>query len=246
MSSLWMAAILLGATPPDVAMPPEQGGLYAAAEQPAVEQPIVEPRKGHELREAVRDALRRFARPTDKEADHAARVFIVLYQELEQDGVLAPRQREGLRQRVRGRLMDLARQIKTRRGAERRLAREKKPASVDLPERDETLGQFGGGFGGRGGGMGGFGGGMGGFGGGMGGPGMGGGVGAGGNPMVGDASQDLIDLIQKTIAPASWDVNGGPGSIYYFRPGHAMVISNTDEVHGQVGDVLDQLRRMGN
>lgn len=29
-------------------------------------------------------------------------------------------------------------------------------------------------------------------------------------------AQDLIDLIQTTIAPDTWEINGGRGSIYYF------------------------------
>jgi len=240
MMSLWMATVVLAVSPGESGPAAPVDGPAA----PAVEQPVVDPRTGPELRDAVREALARFARPTDEQADYAARVFIVLYRELEQDDALASSQREAFRLKVRSRLMKLARQIQARLAREQRRAREEKPASIDLPERDETLGQFGGGFGGMGGGMGGFGGGM---GGGMGGMGMGGpgmGMGMGGNALVGDASQELIDLIQKTIAPASWDVNGGPGSIYYFRPGHAMVISNTEEVHGQVNDVLDQLRRM--
>jgi len=244
MMSLWMATVLL-------AVSPGEGPLAVTAESPtapALQRPVVEPRTGPELRDAVREALARFARPTDEQADHAARVFVVLYRELQQDDALASSQREAFRLKVRSRLIKLAAQIRARLAREQRLARQEKPASIEVPKRDETLGQFGGGFGGMGGGMGGFGGGMGGgmggMGMGMGGPGMGMGMGMGGNALVGDASQELIDLIQKTIAPASWDVNGGPGSIYYFRPGHAMVISNTEEVHGQVNDVLDQLRRM--
>ncbi len=235
----WMAAVLLGVAPgeemPAVAATPPAGPTAASA----AEQPLVEPRKGAELRTAVRAALKQWARPTDQQADYAARVFLVLYQELEQDDELAPTQRKELRQKVRGRLMFLAGRIETRRAVERRLARQdqNQPDSIDPAEHPVTLGQVGGGFGAMG-GQGGFGG--------MGGAGMGMGPQPGGNPMVGDASGDLIELIQRTIAPASWDVNGGPGAIYYFRPQHSMVISNTEEVHEQVGDVLDQLRRAGN
>lgn len=39
-----------------------------------------------------------------------------------------------------------------------------------------------------------------------------------------DAGPELVELIQKTISPAHWNVNGGPGSIYYWRPGRALVI----------------------
>jgi len=53
-----------------------------------------------------------------------------------------------------------------------------------------------------------------------------------------------MDLIQRTIAPSTWDINGGPGTIYYWSPGRALVIRQTSEVHGEVADVLDQLQRM--
>jgi hypothetical protein len=60
-----------------------------------------------------------------------------------------------------------------------------------------------------------------------------------------DNGQALVDLIQKTIAPDSWDVNGGAGSIYYWCPGRAMVISQTDDVHGTIGGVLGQMQKLG-
>jgi len=237
MVTVWMATVLLGVTPPD-------GGAASvavaesppAAEATTAEERVVELREGAELRDAVRAALAKWARATDEQADEAARQFLVLYHELERDGELAPTQRQKLQQKVRGRLMHLVGRLKTRRAVDRRLARERgeQPDTVDRGDRPETLGQFGGGQ------MGGFGGGMGAMGGG------GRGMGRGGNSMVGDASDELIELIQRTIAPASWDVNGGPGAIYYFRPNHAMVISNTDEVHEEIGNVLDQLRRAGN
>ena len=53
----------------------------------------------------------------------------------------------------------------------------------------------------------------------------------------------LVDLIRTTIAPKTWDVNGGKGSIYYYRPVHALVVRQTSEVHPQVGRLLGQLRR---
>lgn len=33
---------------------------------------------------------------------------------------------------------------------------------------------------------------------------------------VGNNAQELINLIQTTIAPDTWEINGGKGSIYYF------------------------------
>jgi hypothetical protein len=114
-------------------------------------------------------------------------------------------------------------------------------------------GGMGGGMGGMGGGMGGMGGG-GGFGGGGGGlggfgfrnvgnGGQGGGGGAGGAAgQAGDLSDDLIELIQDTIAPDTWDVRGGQGSIRYYSPNPALIIRQTSEIHGDVGDVLGQVR----
>jgi hypothetical protein len=61
-----------------------------------------------------------------------------------------------------------------------------------------------------------------------------------------DEGEELVELIQAVIAPNSWDVNGGPGAIYYYRPLRVLVIRQTSEVHGDVGDVFGQLRRAGN
>lgn len=106
----------------------------------------------------------------------------------------------------------------------------------------------GGGGGGFGGGGGGFGGG--GFGGG------GGGFGGGGGgffnvppqqvpaqPQDGEAraSQELIDLVHAIVKPEQWDVNGGTGSVQYFRNGKALVISATGETH----EAFEDLRKGG-
>jgi len=66
--------------------------------------------------------------------------------------------------------------------------------------------------------------------------GMGGGSGAG--------FDSLIDLITSTIAPPTWDTVGGPGSIARFDTNLSLVISNTQEVHEQIVDLLKQLRRL--
>jgi hypothetical protein len=57
-----------------------------------------------------------------------------------------------------------------------------------------------------------------------------------------DYGPELVDLIQRTISPATWDVNGGNGSVVYFAPRHAIVVSAPQAVHEKVGDVLGQLR----
>jgi len=58
-----------------------------------------------------------------------------------------------------------------------------------------------------------------------------------------DDGPELVELIQSIIAPQSWESSGGPGSIYYYRPLRVMVIRQSTEVHEQVGDVLEQLRK---
>jgi hypothetical protein len=69
--------------------------------------------------------------------------------------------------------------------------------------------------------------------------------GAMGGAAVQDHAQELINLIQRTIKPDSWDTAGGPGSMFYYRPLMALVVSATAEVHGHVGGLLEALRRAG-
>jgi len=190
------------------------------------------PLSGSELREAVRAALRRWARPADADADRAAREFLSLYEALASDAQLAVSQREALQSKVRGRLLQLSDQISLR-VAKLRREEVAKADSVTLP--DGKGGPLAQGFGGVG-----FGAPM-----GMGMP-PGAAAGLGGAPMLADDhGAALVELIQKTIRPTSWDINGGPGSIYYWYPGRALVIRQTDEAHEAIGGVLDQLQRAG-
>lgn len=66
--------------------------------------------------------------------------------------------------------------------------------------------------------------------------------GAGGGPQPDFDS--LIDLITSTIQPNTWDDVGGAGSIAPFEPNLSLVVSQTQEVHEQIVDLLEQLRRM--
>ena len=54
----------------------------------------------------------------------------------------------------------------------------------------------------------------------------------------------LIELITSTIAPDTWDEVGGAGAIEPFPMNLSLVISQTQEVHEQITDLLDQLRRL--
>jgi hypothetical protein len=70
-------------------------------------------------------------------------------------------------------------------------------------------------------------------------------MGFGGDPLGDDYGQDLVDLIEQTINPAFWDVNGGPGTIVYYRPLRCIVVLATSEVHGSVGGLIGGLRAAG-
>jgi len=54
----------------------------------------------------------------------------------------------------------------------------------------------------------------------------------------------LTDLITSTIQPTTWDAVGGPGSIAGFETNLSLVVSQTQEVHEEIVDLLEQLRRL--
>lgn len=58
-----------------------------------------------------------------------------------------------------------------------------------------------------------------------------------------DYGQQLVDLIQRTVSPASWDVNGGLSTIRYWRPGMALVVRAPQGVHEELTPLMGQLRR---
>jgi hypothetical protein len=57
-----------------------------------------------------------------------------------------------------------------------------------------------------------------------------------------DFGPELVELIEAVISPATWRINGGNGAIVYYSPLHVLVVSAPDEVHAQVGGVLQQLQ----
>ncbi len=73
-------------------------------------------------------------------------------------------------------------------------------------------------------------------------------AGGGGPGGLGGGSQadfdSLIELITSTVKPTSWDAVGGPGSIAPFQTNLSLVISQTQEVHEEIVDLLEQLRRL--
>lgn len=58
------------------------------------------------------------------------------------------------------------------------------------------------------------------------------------------ADQLLIMCITNTLAPQSWSVMGGSGAIEYFAGSHALVVNQTVDVHEQITEFLEALRRL--
>jgi general secretion pathway protein D len=54
----------------------------------------------------------------------------------------------------------------------------------------------------------------------------------------------LVNLITTTVAPDTWEDNGGTGTIAGFPTNLTLVVSNTQQVHEQIVDLLQQLRRL--
>jgi Flp pilus assembly secretin CpaC len=56
--------------------------------------------------------------------------------------------------------------------------------------------------------------------------------------------KQLIKMIEASIAPNSWAVGGGRGTIEYMPIGMSLVVSQTPQVQEQVAELLDRLRRV--
>jgi general secretion pathway protein D len=67
-----------------------------------------------------------------------------------------------------------------------------------------------------------------------------GGLGGGAKPDF----DSLTELITSTIAPQSWGEVGGPGAISGYENNLSLVVSQTQDVHEQIADLLEQLRRL--
>ena len=223
--SIFLAVVLSVSGDPSSSTAPQP----APSAQPAKPATAPPARSGRELADATHAALRKWAKASDKEADAAARDLLTIYTELQQDTRLARSTRETLRTTVRARLDQLCTQIG------KRIAKEKTPAKVNPAKADpqvksvaaadnpRPLAQVGVPAGGGGGGF--------------------GGPGGGQQNAAADNGQALVDLIQNTISPKSWDANGGNCTIYYWQQQHAIVVRATGDIHGEISDALQQLDR---
>ena len=73
-------------------------------------------------------------------------------------------------------------------------------------------------------------------------PPMGGGAGGGAFADF----QSLIDLIQTTVVPDTWEALGGPSTMAPYPQNLSLVISTTSDVHDQIADLLESLRALQN
>jgi len=64
----------------------------------------------------------------------------------------------------------------------------------------------------------------------------------GGGAVDARRASELIDLITTTIAPETWDIHGGKGSIAYYSNLRVLVIRQTQEVHEKIGGIQRLLR----
>lgn len=84
------------------------------------------------------------------------------------------------------------------------------------------------------------------------GAGFAGGMGASGSPMAGRGGGGMADfgslmmLLQQTIEPTSWEALGGVGTMAPYPQNLSLVISTTSDVHDQIVDLLESLRRLQN
>jgi hypothetical protein len=215
-------------------------GFVMAAEpqtgQPSAQDDSVQGRSLSAIQDDLHDALRAEAL-TRRQGQNVSEVvrLVELYREMaahpkrDNSLVLA---RMGLR--LRSRLEKVSDHIERHSARQNRNAKKKElRADLAVPDTPVLAQQFAGaggaGPGGAAPGAGGQGAGA----------GVGAGAGAGGIP---DYGPDLVELIQATISPATWDINGGNGSIVYFAPLRVLVVSAPGTVHGEVGEVLGQLR----
>ena len=52
----------------------------------------------------------------------------------------------------------------------------------------------------------------------------------------------LTDQITSMFSPDSWDDVGGNGTIMYFPANQSLVVSQRQDVHEQIGDLISQIR----
>jgi hypothetical protein len=199
------------------------------------------PRLAAEMRAAVTEALRASAIAKEpEERDDAGRHLVSILLDLERDQNLPRDERVQLRAQVRLRLLALEKTLRAEQAGQVQRSKRNADSSKGAHEVPTSLSQTTtalaqvaapGAAAGRGSLVAR--------------PGV---IGAVGNAVVGqsqspDYGQDLVDLIHAVVQPPTWDINGGPGSVVYFRNYRVLVVTAPSDVHSELGDLLGQLRK---
>jgi hypothetical protein len=230
MSLIWITAAAILAPPVDAsAISPgqtEPSRYESAADQPTeakkTEAKKIE-REAHVWRRDIADAMRREATAIGGAHEAAVLDLVDLYIELRDATTLAESEYKRLGKTVKARLARVAEKMQRQIDRAKKEAKGKPVKIHEFAVLGQVLAQqqaFGA-------------------------PNFGNLGGLGGIPGAtnGDHGQELVDLIQKVIAPDTWDIAGGPGSIMYYSPQRVIVVRQTGEVHRQFKGVLNQLRR---
>ncbi|HEX4130130.1 MAG TPA: hypothetical protein VHZ24_08810 [Pirellulales bacterium] len=73
-------------------------------------------------------------------------------------------------------------------------------------------------------------------------PGGGQALGQGQQQQAATLGPELVELIEDTIAPESWEKRGGPGVIRFWGPSNALVVRQTTEAHEALAQLLRDLQ----
>ena len=170
------------------------------------------------MKQKIRNALKQEAKTSredfQSEAHTAAIVQLInVYREVKQNTRMTPAERKSWTAYAQARLENVKRRLKL---AEKKDKQQKDKANgpKNLKPKVKVLAQF-----------------------------PGAGLNAPNEKKADDEGKSLVELIENTIAPDSWESNGGEGRIIYYPILKVIVVYNSDGVHGQVGNLADQLRK---
>lgn len=171
------------------------------------------PRANRNPDRAVHAVMRRWATPSQSDLQPAVCEVLALCNDLQRDTATTPRSRQDPTSKLRDRLT----------GPNHMMRAASQDKRTDAVEHAGALGQR--------------------IPGGLvpGAAAAGGGFGPGANASQ-DAGDDLADLIQRVISPASWERMGGPGSISYWPPHRTLVARAPAHTQGRTADLLDKMR----
>ncbi len=244
MTAVWLLVLATGASPAEIADSANAGTAVVSAVAPQ-DTGAFSPQQ---VRDAVAAAFKRLDSATGSDRAAAVKQLIDVYRQIGENQHLKPYERNRLGSQVRTRLERVANQLRfeTKRAAAHSAPAANTVAKVepaaDAPDTvagwiNDVVGGPGdwilaqrvaGPAGGQAGAAGGAG---------------GNGNGSDFDQMVNTNGAALVNLIQKTVAPNSWDVNGGAGSVTFYNNLRALVVRQTEETHSDLDAVLNGLRR---